>query len=124
MNCRWICLLVLGVSLSLPLLTPAGRAAAQGTPETRTEARLVRAQKPTYPQQALVQGIEGQVIVWLQVSAEGDVLDAKVQQSSGYRILDNHTLRFARTLEFVPARRGTTAIPTTVLLPVRYRLVD
>jgi protein TonB len=101
-----------------------GQAAPQPTPESRTEARLVRQQKPTYPQQFQQQGIEGTVVLWLHVSAEGDVLDAKVQRSSGHRVLDDHTLRFTRTLEFVPARQGTTAIATTILLPVRYRLVD
>jgi protein TonB len=116
-------LLVVGLSLSFPV---AGYAedAAQGTPEARTEARLVRARKPSYPEQAWTNGIEGQVILWLQISAEGDVLDVKVHRSSGHRVLDDHTKRFAWTLEFVPARRGATAIPTTVLLPVRYRLVD
>lgn len=120
MSSRWIGLLVMAVVLSAAPIP----AAEVGTPETRTEARLTRARKPSYPQQALVQGMEGQVIVWLSISAEGDVLDARVHRSSGYTLLDDHTVRFAKTLEFAPARRGQTAIPTTVLLPVRYRLAD
>lgn len=127
MRSSWLSLSILGILVFLPVgsaAEPAARMVAQATPETRTEARLVRNQKPTYPQQAQVQGIEGLVVLWLHVSADGDVLAAKVQRSSGHRLLDDHTLRFARTLEFVPAHQGPTAVPTTVLLPVRYRLVD
>ena len=106
---------------TFPAIAPA---AERATPEARTEARMVRGQKPTYPREAQQRGMEGEVLLWLNISADGDVLEAKVQRSSGYRLLDDHSIRFARGLEFVPARRGQTAIPTTVLLPVRYRLVD
>src|SRR5262249_30993643 len=117
MNRWWPGMLAIALILTPSLLS----AADQGTPEMRTEARLVRLQKPAYPTEAQRQGIEGRVIVWISVSAEGDVLDAKVHRSSGYTLLDDHTLRYAKKLEFVPARRGQTPIPTTVLLPVNYR---
>jgi protein TonB len=114
-------LLVLACVLTTGTPSPA---AERATPEARTEARLVAGQKPTYPREAQLRGMEGEVLLWLNISADGDVLEAKVHRSSGHRMLDDHTLRFARTLDFVPARRGQIAIPTTVLLPVRYRLTD
>jgi protein TonB len=119
MNARWVCWCLVAFLVVAPV-----QAGELGTPDVRTEARLARAQKPGYPREALQQGVEGQVIVWISISAEGDVLDAKVHRSSGSALLDDHTVRFARRLEFVPARRGQTPIPTTVLLPVQYRLLE
>jgi len=113
--------LVVGLAM---LAFGTGTLPAQEKSEPKIEARLARDQKPRYPLEARQQNLEGRVVLWISVSAEGEVLDAKVHRSSGSTLLDDHTLRFARTLEFVPARRGKTSIATTVLLPVRYTLVD
>src|SRR5512135_260552 len=90
----------------------------------RVEARLLGSQKPVYPWEAWRRGLEGRVVLRLRVSAEGRVEEAKLYQGSGQAILDDAALRFAESLQFVPARRGGTPIPTNVLLPIRYRLVD
>lgn len=118
MNLRW---LILGL---IALSFPVAAIRADGTPAVRTEARLLGVQKPSYPREAQLRGIQGRVIIWVEVSAEGEVLEAKLHESSGYAILDNHTVRFAETLKFRPAYRGRTPVPATVLVPVRYRLVD
>jgi TonB family protein len=52
------------------------------------------------------------------------VLDAKVEQSSGYTILDNAALRFAYTVQFRPAWQGNTAVAAEAILPVVFRLTD
>jgi TonB family protein len=90
----------------------------------RTQARLLGTQTPTYPSEARRQGIEGLAIVRIDVSASGAVIDAVVETSSGHTILDESTLRFARNLRFEPARQGAAPIAASVLLPVRYVLVD
>lgn len=90
----------------------------------KTEARLIGTYKPVYPRGAQFRGWQGTVIVWLEISAAGKVLQAKLHESSGYDVLDQAALRFAGSVEFVPARRGKDAVATQVRLPVRYRLVD
>ncbi len=94
------------------------------TQGVKTEARLLGSQKPDYPKEAQLRGLEGEVVISLDLSADGRVVKAKLHKSSGHDILDDSALRFAEALEFVPARQGTTPVPANVLLPIRYRLVD
>jgi protein TonB len=90
----------------------------------KSEARALGNPKFAYPEEARQLGLEGMVVLALDISAEGRVVKASVQTSSGYRILDDAALRDARSLEFEPARQGGTPIPTTIFQPVRYRLRD
>lgn len=88
------------------------------------EARLKGNHKPVYPPEAHRRLIEGQVVLWIRVSEEGRVVEAKIHESSGYAILDEATLRHAETIELEPARIGTTPIATIVFIPFLYRLID
>jgi periplasmic protein TonB len=103
------------------------QASLPSSPRTQgviTEARLLGHQKPVYPREAQLRGQEGEVVIALEISAEGRVVNAKLHKTSSHQILDDSALLFAESLEFVPASQGGTPAPTNVLLPVRYRLVD
>jgi len=80
------------------------------------------ARPPEYPEEARARGLEGRPIVWLRISKEGRVVEVKLQQSCGHRILDAAALRWAWTLRFLPARRGNTPVEATVLKPVKFYL--
>jgi protein TonB len=103
---------------------------AEGTPSAggrvgfQTGVSMVGYQKPLYPNEAKLAGMQGTVLIWLNVSAEGKVTAAKVQQSCGYALLDNTALQFAYTIQFRPARQGTTPVAADATLPVVFRLLD
>jgi protein TonB len=84
-------------------------------------AYLVKPQ-PAYPAMARRLGIEGLVLVRVQVSATGVPEQVSVAQSSGTNALDEEALRAVRESRFEPARRGDTAVAHVVEVPIRFRL--
>ena len=70
-----------------------------------------------YPQEAIARGLEGEVLVLIIISEDGQVTAARVEQGSGHRILDDAALRAVRSLRSLPADA-----PREALLPVRFRL--
>ena len=84
-------------------------------------AYLVKPQ-PAYPALARRLGIEGLVLVRVQVSAAGVPEQVSVAQSSGAGSLDEEALRAVRESRFEPARRGDTAVAHVVEVPIRFRL--
>ncbi len=70
-----------------------------------------------YPEEAIARGLEGEVLVLIIISEDGQVTAARVEQGSGHRILDDAALRAVRSLRSLPADA-----PRETLLPVRFRL--
>ena len=70
-----------------------------------------------YPEEAIARGLEGEVLVLIIIDESGQVTAARVEQGSGYRILDDAALRAVRSLRSLPADA-----PREALLPVRFRL--
>ncbi len=110
---------------------PSRRAKPDEARSARAAARPVERQRPTvddakqriaevvlYPPEALEQGLEGEVIVLLEIDAAGHVRSAAVASSSGHEILDAAALRAVRELGTLSA----TVAGRTILLPVRFRL--
>lgn len=100
-------------------VTPAGKPAA--APAHFDVAYLVKPQ-PAYPAMARRLGIEGLVLVRVQVSATGVPGQVSVAQSSGANALDEEALRAVRESRFEPARRGDVAVAHVVEVPIRFRL--
>lgn len=80
--------------------------------------------RPYYPPEARNAGLQGTVLVWLRVSTDGSVLEARVERSSGHTILDDAAVRFAYTVRLHPARQGAIPVVAEAKLPVAYRLLD
>lgn len=70
-----------------------------------------------YPAEAIAQGLQGEVLILLMLSENGQVSAARVEESSGYPLLDNAALRAVRALHSLPADA-----PRETVLPVRFRL--
>jgi TonB family protein len=107
---------------------PGGAHMAKGTPSaggivgTRTGVKGSSGAPPVYPQAAREAGIEGTVVIWLRVSAEGAVLEAKVHKSSGHKILDDTALHWAEKQRFIPAKVGGTPVEAEATKPVKFYL--
>lgn len=75
---------------------------------------------PRYPPQLLASGIEGRVIVRVLVRADGTVASARLQESSGWKEMDEAALEAIRNWRFRPARRGNSAVSCEADQPVRF----
>jgi TonB family protein len=75
---------------------------------------------PQYPQEAVSQQIEGEVIIIVKVSEQGNVTDAKLEKSSGYSILDRSALsgvkKWILNIDNIKARQ--------FLIPVQFKLTN
>jgi protein TonB len=72
-----------------------------------------------YPPEAVRRGLEGEVVVMLELDAAGRIVAASVASGSGHAILDEAALRAALQLGALGPSVGGKA----VLLPVRFRLL-
>jgi len=70
-----------------------------------------------YPAEAIAKGLEGDVLVLIVLDPDGQVVAARVEESSGSRLLDDGALQAARALRALPADT-----PRETLLPIRFRL--
>ena len=92
-------------------------AAKTWTQAVRQHLQKLDASGQFYPQEAIARGLEGEVLVLIVISGDGQVTAARVEQGSGHRILDDAALRAVRSLRSLPADA-----PREALLPVRFRL--
>jgi len=77
---------------------------------------------PRYPYVARVRGLEGRVLLQVEVSASGKADAVNVQQSSGHRALDRAALKAVRGWRFTPGMLGTETVAGQVTVPVVFRL--
>jgi TonB family protein len=68
----------------------------------------------SYPEEARLSGLNGQVNLLIDIDADGRVTNAYLSRSSGYSILDQHALETARTWQFQPIPGGATGLPVVI----------
>jgi protein TonB len=70
-----------------------------------------------YPQEAIARGLQGEVLVLVIIDENGNITAARVEESSGHKILDEAALRNVRSIRSLPADA-----PREAVLPLRFRL--
>jgi protein TonB len=70
-----------------------------------------------YPREAIAQGLQGEVLVLVIIDENGNITAARVEESSGHKILDEAALRNVRSIRSLPADA-----PREAVLPLRFRL--
>ncbi len=70
-----------------------------------------------YPEDAIRLGLQGEALVLLMLDENGNVLAARIEESSGHELLDQAALQAVRRLRALPSDA-----PIESLLPVRFRL--
>ena len=78
--------------------------------------------KPFYPAAARRRGMQGQVLLQVEVNVRGKVSNIKLKHSSGYRVLDESAISTVSHWRFVPAKSGGEAVRSVVLIPIRFEL--
>lgn len=92
-------------------------------PPTSTAAYL-RNPKPAYPALAQRRGMQGVVLLLVEVSAKGYPTVVKVKKTSGFMLLDKAALKAVRAWRFAPAKRGSLPVAASVEVPIRFTLND
>lgn len=77
---------------------------------------------PVYPQSAIDRQQQGIVTLRVSLNAMGEVTDASVLESSGFQVLDAAAISAVKTWTAKPATRQGHPVPTTIRVPVRFRL--
>jgi protein TonB len=78
--------------------------------------------RPAYPPIARKLGLEGVVLLRVDVSANGAPEKIVIAQTSGATLLDEAAMKAVQGWTFVPARRGDTPIAHPVEVPIRFHL--
>ncbi len=94
-----------------PVVTPA-----------RFDADYLKNPAPQYPLTSRMMKEHGTVLLWVNVTAQGDAERVRVHQSSGKPRLDEAALDAVGQWRFVPARRGDQAIAASVIVPIVFEL--
>lgn len=79
---------------------------------------------PPYPRRAQERGLEGVVLVRVEVNTTGYVTDVEVAESSGYTLLDEAARNGARSWRFTPPTVAGRPVSGTAKVPVRFSLKD
>jgi len=66
--------------------------------------------RPEYPKIALRRGFQGLLILKLFIARSGEVIDVKVIQSTGYKILDKAGIESAKNSKYLPLKKERTII--------------
>lgn len=88
------------------------------------KASYLNNQSPAYPLAARRMGLQGRVVLQVEVLADGRCGGIAIQTSSGYAMLDNAALEAVKSWHFVPARQAGNAIDKWFIIPVQFSLKD
>ncbi len=107
-----------------PPAEPVARAAQTDEPlvEARYEVAALNNPKPPYPLAARVRGQQGQLLLAVEVRADGSCGQVLIKRSSGHELLDAAARQTIRHWHFLPAHRGAVAVDAWVDIPITFRL--
>ena len=88
----------------------------------QTKPAFLKNPAPRYPEYARMQGWEGVVSLRVLVTSDGAVGDVVVEQSSGYKVLDDSAVKTVRAWQFLPVRVGSATFSSQIKIPVRFSL--
>lgn len=84
--------------------------------------KLANNRIPYYPVEALRSGLEGRVVLRVQINTSGRADKIEVETSSGFVSFDQSAIDAVRDWRFAPAKRQGLAVLHEVLIPVRFRI--
>jgi len=102
--------------------TPTSPVRLDAEPDYRAD--YLNNPRPPYPLMARRMGYQGTVILNVEVLAEGEAGEVRLEQSCGYRILDEAALQTVKTWHFSPSRRLGQPVTRWFLVPIKFSLKD
>ncbi|MBF0380920.1 MAG: energy transducer TonB [Magnetococcales bacterium] len=80
--------------------------------------------KPIYPIIARRRGLEGLVLLSVDVDSEGFPLGVRVKKGSGHKVLDRCAMQTVKKWRFIPAKMGSVTVRASVEVPIRFSLLN
>lgn len=103
----------------LDLRVPQARTAERLSPEQLRETLGRLSEELLYPADALRRGLEGEVVILVELGDDGRILDASIASGSGHPTLDDAAVRAVKRLGTL----GPASAHKSILLPVRFRII-
>ena len=103
----------------LDLRVPQARTAERLSPEQLRETLGRLSEELLYPADALRRGLEGEVVILVELGENGRILDASIASGSGHPTLDDAAVRAVKRLGTL----GPASAHKSILLPVRFRII-
>ncbi len=100
----------------------ADATAAQARPSVEAKPNYLKNPEPDYPELARRRHEEGLVLLAVNVTAQGRAGRVEIKKSSGFSLLDDAAAQAVRNWEFEPARIGSLALESDIVVPVRFEL--
>lgn len=88
----------------------------------RFDAAYLNNPAPPYPRQSRRMGEQGRVLLRVHVTPEGLAGEVRLQNSSGFTLLDQAALDAVKKWKFVPAKQGGAAVAAWVNVPVDFKI--
>lgn len=88
----------------------------------RSDASQLNSPAPTYPSMSRRLREQGRVVLDVYILANGRVGELRIKQSSGSKRLDDAAMQAVKKWQYVPAHRGSEAIPFWYIQPVSFSL--
>lgn len=79
---------------------------------------------PVYPMVARRNGLQGRVMLHVEVLAGGLCGQINIHKSSGYAMLDNAALQTVKNWRFAPARHAGQTVDKWFIIPIHFSLKD
>lgn len=103
----------------LDLRVPETPRAERLSPEQLRETLGRLSEELMYPADALRRGLEGEVVILVELGEGGRILDASIASGSGHQPLDDAAVRAVKRLGTL----GPASAHKSILLPVRFRIL-
>lgn len=101
---------------------PPAPPAPEPVVQARFDADYLKNPAPPYPPLSRRMGEEGKVILRVSVTPAGTAESVEIKTSSGSQRLDESAQKTVRTWKFIPAKRGSEAVQSFVLVPIIFKL--
>ena len=92
--------------------------------EPEYKAAYLNNPPPSYPMAARRMGMQGKVILNVEVLADGNCGQITIEKSSGHAMLDQAALHTVKTWRFLPASRAGQVVDKWFMIPVQFLLKD
>jgi TonB family protein len=91
--------------------------------QTLTQPVAVNDTNPVkYPVSMWDQHVEGQTVLLVHVNEHGDVDSTRVEKTSGHTEFDTAASHGARSIRFIPGKRGAKYVAMWTRMPVRFSM--
>ena len=110
---------------AVPAAEPPAQVAVVPEPRAREPdyvARYLYNPRPDYPWQARRMGIEGRVVLHVEILQSGGAGRIEIRQSSGHDMLDQAAIKAVTGWRFAPARISGAPITAWADVPIRFKL--